>query len=109
MRILLARELVLKAPHCNTQQHTVTHCNALQRTATHCNTLQHNRWNYLLRTCIFLARELALKDYLLRLSQLEAANALNYYFTALQLHTATHCSTLQCTATNCKTIQLLLY
>jgi len=83
------------AMHCNTQQHTATHCDLLQHrmgadskghlnqpqhktrqlTATYCNSLQHKMWSRLKR---------ALKS-------------------AATQHAATHCNSLQLTATHCNT------
>jgi len=104
-------------PTCNTLQHTATHCNALQHTATHtacccvggftathmqhaatyCNILQHTA-THSAYYCVgaFTATHM----------QHTATHTAMHCNT---LQHATHCNTLQHTATHCNTLARSLY
>jgi len=108
--ITYCNTLLHTATHCNTRRHTATHCNTLQHTATHCNTLsltcQSRVPSYRYRPILFGMALFAcgLIDYLLYSTIL----CIRYYTLH---HTATHCNTLQHTATHtdCGLIDHLLY
>ena len=109
-------------------QHTETHCNTLQHTATSCNTLQHaatrcrcsrtkcrrghkatQRLQHTAAHCNILQHTSAHRNKLQMLeSQLPQcsrfSSTIATHCNTLQ-HTATHCNTLQHTATHCNTLQ----
>ena len=103
-----------------TLQHTATHCNTLQHTATHCNTRQHTATQRAVGSCLYaLCLNQSKKAY--RNTQLPQTNSdtvgvclyvavccsvccsVCLLFDLVQKgtqHTATHCNTLQHTATH---------
>ena len=73
---------------CNALQRTATHCTGLQHTATHRNTPQHIVTHLLVSVSLFL----------------RGGACTATHCNTLQ-HTATHCNILQHTATRCNTLQ----
>jgi len=73
----------------NTLQHTATHCNMLQHMAMCCNTLQH--------TTLIAVRIL--------MSEAQFGEKIFATHCNTLQHTATHCNTLHHTATHCNTLQ----
>jgi len=84
------------ATHCKALQHTAAHCSTLQHTVAHCNTLQHTatHW-YILVT--FPSHTASLCG--------RAPCSKHSQYTRIFVCTATHCNTLQHTATHCNTLQ----
>ena len=85
-----------RATHYNTLQHTATHCNTLKHTATHCNTLQH--------TATHVTRSHVRNDSLTFNFMMESTDVSFMCKPCLVdmilQRTATHCNTLQHTATD---------
>ena len=97
--------------HCNTLQHTATHYNTLQRTAkyrntlqhtaTHCNTLQHTATRMLFRSSPHINDMLFMSNpYINEMSFISFMSCgVELMTNTILQHTATHCNTLQHTAT----------
>ena len=78
------------ATHCTTLQYTASHCNILQYSATHCVTLQHTTSHY--KTLQHTATHCNLHNRnMMRMRATRRGSSAT--------RTATHCGTLQCTAT----------
>jgi len=83
------------APHCNTPQHTATRRNTLQHAATHCNTPQQAATR---RNTLQHAATYTNTHYRNRAVENVTGHMFHTFGDALQ-RTATHCNTLQQTAT----------
>ena len=91
-------------PPCHTRciilHHIATHCNRLQHTTTSCNTMQHNATQcHAFAVCCLSAAVRGFEQ--VRHTQ---CSKFATHCNTLQ-HTATHCNTLQHTATHCNTLQ----
>ena len=81
----------------NQVQHTATHYNTLQHTATHCNTLQHTA----IISRLWMSRVYTDES---RRTDLDKGHCIGYVAWVKE-SSATHCNTLQDTATHCNTLQ----